>query len=361
MKKRSLMNKSLTQFIACVAILLIAATPLFYLLTKNYYAEDMIDLIEAMRQDKPVPAIDLEEDILHGIVIQFALIATVLGIAIVLTLRLISKRLWQPFDKTLEVMETFRLEKGEIPALPDSGIEEFSRLNDVLNRLMTDSLKSYRAQKEFTENASHELQTPLAVFQSKLDLLLQQPDLTGEQAVIIQDLYQMSGRLSGLNRNLLLLAKMENGQLGKSEVDVVAVLDELRPYFDNIADGLHLRIDFQTGSLMTRANRSLLESLLSNLVVNAVRHNRPDGEITITLNDEGLTVANTSDEAALDKNMIFGRFYRPSEKTGGNGLGLAIVKAICEYHRWNIAYAYRSGCHVFTVTFAEDAKKAGQV
>ena len=361
MKKRSLMNKSLTRFIICVAILLVAATPLFYLLTKNYYAEDVIDLIEAMRQDKPVPAIDLEEDILHGIVIQFALIATVLGIAIVLTLRLISKRLWQPFDKTLEVMETFRLENGVIPALPDSGIEEFSRLNDVLNRLMTDSLKSYRAQKEFTENASHELQTPLAVFQSKLDLLLQQPDLTGEQAVIIQDLYQMSGRLSGLNRNLLLLAKMENGQLGKSVVDVVAVLDELRPYFDNIADGLHLRIDLQTGSLMTSANRSLLESLLSNLVVNAVRHNRPDGEITITLNDEGLTVANTSDEAALDKNMIFGRFYRPSEKSGGNGLGLAIVKAICEYHRWNIAYAYRSGCHVFTVTFAEDAKKAGQV
>lgn len=354
MKKRSLMNKSLTRFIVCVAVLLVAATPLFYLLTKNYYAEDMIDIIEAMRQDRPVPAIDLEEDILHGIVIQFMLIAIVLGIAIVLTLRLISKRLWRPFDRTLQIMETFRLENGVIPALPDSGIEEFSRLNDVLNKLMTDSLNSYRAQKEFTENASHELQTPLAVFQSKLDLLLQQPDLTQEQATIIQDLYQMSGRLSGLNRNLLLLAKMENGQFGKSEVDVVSVLNELRPYFDNIADGLRLEIDLRVDSLIISANRSLLESLLSNLVVNAVRHNRPNGEITITLNSVSLTVANTSDEAALDKNMIFNRFYHLSEKSGGNGLGLAIVKAICEYHRWNVTYDYEDGQHLFTVKFSDD-------
>ena len=192
MKKKSLMYESLTRFIICVVILLMLATPLFYLLTKNFYAEDMIDVIEAVQQGKPVPAIDFEEDILHGIVIQFMLIATILGIAIVLTMRLISKRLWRPFDKTLTEIEAFKLENGMIPTLPNSGIEEFSRLNTVLNKLMSDSLNSYRTQKEFTENASHELQTPLAVFQSKLDILLQQPDITGEQAAIIQDLYQMN-------------------------------------------------------------------------------------------------------------------------------------------------------------------------
>ena len=166
MKKKSLMYESLTRFIICVAILLALATPLFYLLTKNFYAEDMIDIIEAVQQGKPVPAIDLEEDILHGIVIQFMLIVTILGVAIVLTMRLISKRLWLPFDKTLTAIEAFKLENGTIPALPNSGIKEFSRLNTVLNKLMADSLNSYRTQKEFTENASHELLTPLAVFQS---------------------------------------------------------------------------------------------------------------------------------------------------------------------------------------------------
>lgn len=104
------MYKSLTQFIVCVAILLLLATPLFYWLTKSFYAEDMIDIVEAVQQGKPVPALDLEEDILHGIMIQFALIVTVLGVAIVLMMRFISARLWQPFDKTLEAIEHFKLE-----------------------------------------------------------------------------------------------------------------------------------------------------------------------------------------------------------------------------------------------------------
>lgn len=230
MKKKSLMYKSLTQFIVCVAILLLLATPLFYWLTKSFYAEDIIDIIEAVQQGKPVPALDLEEDILHGIMIQFALIVTVLGVAIVLTMRFISGRLWQPFDKTLEAIEHFKLENGVCPQLAESDTKEFVRLNIALQRLMTDSLHSYRLQKEFTENASHELQTPLAVFQSKLDLLLQQPELTERQAAIIQDLYQMNSRLSRLNRNLLLLAKMENNQFSRTEsVDVITVINDLQP------------------------------------------------------------------------------------------------------------------------------------
>ena len=92
------------------------ATPLFYGLTKSFYAEDMIDIIEAVQVGKPIPSLDLEEDILHGIMIQFALITIVLGTAIVLMLRFISGRLWQPFDKTLEAIEHFKLENGTYPA-----------------------------------------------------------------------------------------------------------------------------------------------------------------------------------------------------------------------------------------------------
>lgn len=353
MKKKSLMYKSLTQFIVCVAILLLLATPLFYWLTKSFYAEDMIDIIEAVQQGKPVPALDLEEDILHGIMIQFALIVTVLGVAIVLTMRFISGRLWQPFDKTLEAIEHFKLETGVCPQLVESDTKEFARLNTALQRLMTDSLHSYRLQKEFTENASHELQTPLAVFQSKLDLLLQQPEITERQAAIIQDLYWMNSRLSRLNRNLLLLAKMENNQFSRTEsVDVITVIKELQPYLESLSGELVLKQNFSADSLPIKANRSLLESMVNNLVVNAVRHNKSDGEITVSLSDNRLTVSNTSDEAALDENLIFNRFYRPLEKAEGNGLGLAIVKAVCDYHGWKISYAYTDGKHEFTVIFS---------
>ena len=348
MKKKSLMYKSLTQFIVCVAILLLLATPLFYWLTKSFYAEDIIDIIEAVQQGKPVPALDLEEDILHGIMIQFALIVTVLGVAIVLTMRFISGRLWQPFDKTLEAIEHFKLENGVCPQLAESDTKEFVRLNIALQRLMTDSLHSYRLQKEFTENASHELQTPLAVF----DLLLQQPELTERQAAIIQDLYQMNSRLSRLNRNLLLLAKMENNQFSRTEsVDVITVIKDLQPYLESLSGGLILKQNFSTASLPIKANRSLLESMVNNLVVNAVRHNKTSGEITVFLSDNRLMVSNTSDDAALDADQIFNRFYRPSEKTTGNGLGLSIVKAVCDYHGWKILYAYADGKHQFVVIF----------
>lgn len=352
MKKRSLMYKSLAQFTACVGILLLLATPLFYWLTKNFYAEDMIDIIEAVQQGKPVPALDLEEDILHGIMIQFALIVSVLGAALVLTMRFISGRLWQPFEKTLKAIEGFRLENGVCPALEESSTKEFARLNAALERLMAGSLHSYRLQKEFTENASHELQTPLAVFQSKLDLLLQLPDLTEQQAGIVQDLYRMNGRLSRLSRNLLLLAKMENNQFCRTEtVDAVTVVRELLPYLESLAGGLALKQDFKASRLPLKANRALLESMVNNLFVNAVRHNRPGGEITLSLSGKQLTVSNTSDGAALDGELVFNRFYRPSEETAGNGLGLSIVKAVCDYHGWSVSYAYSEGKHAFSVTF----------
>lgn len=136
----------------------------------------------------------------------------------------------------------------------------------------------------------------MAVFQSKLDLLLQQPELTERQADIIQDLYQMNSRLSRLNRNLLLLAKMENNQFSRTEsVEVITVIKELQPYLESLSSELVLKQNFSADSLPIKANRSLLESMVNNLVVNAVRHNKTGGEITVSLSDDRLTVSNTSE------------------------------------------------------------------
>ncbi len=351
MKQRSLLRKSMTQFVTCICVLFVLAMPLFYWLTKNYYAEDMEDLVTAIQAGQSIPAPDLEKDIMVGIMIQYVLITAMLGIGVVLTMRIISRKLWLPFDKTLDGLETFSLENGNVPALPTSDVREFSRLNDSLNQLMHRSLDSYRAQKEFTENASHELQTPLAIFKSKLDILLQQQELTENQAKIIQDLYQTTARLSRLNRNLLLLAKIENAQFADSEnICLNTFIEEFLPSLESIADGLHIIKDFQHEIKIT-ANRPLMESMLNNLVVNAVRHNRTDGNITLSVKENALVVSNTSDELPLDATHIFNRFYRPSQNKQGNGLGLAIVKAVCDYHQWTITYAYAEGNHIFAVKF----------
>lgn len=350
--KKSLIRKTLTQFAFCVVVLLLLATPAFYWLTKSFYAEDMIDIIEAVNAGRSVPALDLEQDVLMGVMIQFVLIVIVFGAAMVLMMSVISRRLWTPFDRTLKLIEDFRLEKGSIPTLPDSDISEFARLNTALNSLMTNSLNSYRVQKEFTENASHELQTPLAVFQSKLDLLMQQPSITEQQAEIIQDLYQSTMRLSRIDRNLLLLAKMENKQFVRDEqVDIVAELRSLLPSLEALTADISLSLHTDVDSLLINANRALLESMVNNLVVNAIRHNKTGGTVDIIIASRSLTVSNTSDEGPLDTKLIFKRFYHTTSQQQGNGLGLAIVKSVCQYHGWIISYEYHEHRHKFKVGF----------
>ncbi len=349
---RSLSRKMLTQFVACTAALLLLATPLFYYLTKWFYAEDLIDLFDSVRMGLPIPSLDLEEDIVEGMTIQIAFIMLLLLVAIAVTLRFIASRLWKPFDETLRRLEAFRLEEGRVPDLPRTDVKEFDRLNRVLRTLMGNSVASYRSQREFTENASHELQTPLAVFQTKLDLLLQEPGLTQRQADLIQGLYDVSSRLARLNRNLLLLAKIDNRQFEQMEdIPLAGFLRAQMPFLKTVAGDISIYQAFDDSPLVVRANRTLLECLVNNLVVNAVRHNRPDGMLAITVVGRRLTVSNTSDEPALDERHIFNRFYRPQGSSKGNGLGLSIVKAICDYHGWRVAYRYDRPTHCFTVTF----------
>lgn len=356
MKTKSLLYKTLTQFITCTAVLLILSTPLFYWLTKVYYAEDLIEVIDNIKKGLPIPDLDIEEDIMQGIMIQFGLIIVILGIAIALTLTFITKNTWRPFDQTLKLTENFKLAKGEVPMYPNSDIAEFARLVTTLKRLINNNIQVYRSQKEFTENASHELQTPLAIFRSKVDLLMQQPNLTQKQAEIIQDLYKTISRLSLLNRNLLLLARIDNKQYADSEeTDVVAEINHIIPDLEALADGIKITKEFTPPQLKVFANKTLLESMINNLVVNAVRHNVPGGNIFITITDECLSVANSAQkDEPLDGVNIFNRFYRQANNGKGNGLGLAIVKAICEYHGWDVSYSYRDKKHVFTIKFNKD-------
>lgn len=351
-KTVSLLQKTMKQFICCIAVLFALAAPAFYYLTKNYYAEDMEKLVRYVQAGKGIPAFDLEEDTMQGIMLQYILITALLGIGVVLTMRFVSQKLWTPFDQTLKNIDSFQLEKNVVPDLPQSDIKEFKQLNDALTKLMSKNIESYKSQKEFTENASHELQTPLAIFQAKLELLMQQPKLTGEQAEIIQDLFQMTFRLSHLNRNLLLLAKIDNKQFDtKVPVCIGHFIDSLLPSLESISGELHIKRVYSEKPVYIEANSTLLESMISNLIVNAVRHSSPDGTITIRIDSNSLAISNTSDEPAISTSHIFNRFYRPAQSKGGNGLGLAIVKAICDYHGWNIEYKFKSGLHSFNVNF----------
>lgn len=350
MKKTSLIHTLMARFTLCMLVLIVLSAPLFYLIVTGYYTEDLREAAAAARMS-PVD-LDLEEDTVMGLVFQILAMVCILGLSVLFIVRMLPKKLWKPFYQTLHTLSQFRVEDGREPKFEPCHTKEFAELNETLTRILSHSVRSYQIKKQFTENASHELQTPLAIMQGKLDLLLQDADLTDRQAQLMEDVYHEVRHMSQLSRNLLLLARIENAQYKKQETVCLAdKLQQLLPSLQLLADGITIRTDFDDSRLTLTCNEVLLEAALNNLVVNAVRHNRPQGEIVLRLKGNRFDIANTSDEPPLDPEHIFKRFYQKGSGCKGNGLGLSIVKSICDYHNWTITYRYEDKSHCFTIAF----------
>lgn len=350
---KTLLAKTRTKFISCMIIVFVLTTPLFYLITKNYYAEDMKDIIESVEQGHGIPTLDLERDIMKGVMLQFLLVSAAAGLAYYLAARFAMRSLWHPFDDTLRKTEQFNLAQGDIPHFAHTDVSEFDRLNRSLTRLMEKDRETFRIQKEFSENASHEQQTPLAVMRGQLDLLMQE-ELSERQMQIVADLYRMTTRLSRLNRNLLLLAKIDNAQYEAQEtVDLAEVLADALPSYDMLRGEVAIKVDDRRSRpAVIRANAFLLDSMLKNLIVNAIRHTASGQAVDILLENGSLTVSNPStDNTPLDCGTLFRRFAGAGKPRTGNGLGLSIVKAICDFHDWTVSYQFIGGAHHFIVTF----------
>lgn len=269
---------------------------------------------------------------------------------LILLNRNLSKALWQPFYQILEKIRGFSLEKGQKITFDDTGISEFNELNESLDRLIKGNINVYQEQKEFTENVSHELQTPLAIVQSKLDLLLQDRELTTEQYNIINDAQAALGRSARINKTLLLFARIGNGQFtDKEPVNLEELVHSNLDLLTDFVKEKHLHAE--TEALTVTANRLLVEMMVANLLLNAIRHSAADANINITLDNGTLKVAN-SGSAPLEQKNLFRRFMRAASQTPGTGLGLALVREICQRYRWEITYHFEDGMHVFRVAFS---------
>ena len=262
------------------------------------------------------------------------------------------RRFMRPLQALLAWLGAYRIGGRNRPMPPQTDIDEFRQLGEAMERSFRRSEQAYEQQKLFTANASHEMQTPLAVIQSRLEMLLDDGGLTERQmGDVVKTLHTLQA-LARTNRSLLLLCKIDNGQFTDARpVSMKATIGRLLA--DMQAVYAHKRIAVTTsadGDMTLTMDPSLASTLASNLLKNAFVHTCSGGSIAIGITPGAVTIANTGHDGPLDAQRIFERFYHSPQKASSTGLGLAIVKAICRLYGLGIAYSFEDDRHVFTLT-----------
>ncbi|HEX7457951.1 MAG TPA: HAMP domain-containing sensor histidine kinase, partial [Ginsengibacter sp.] len=267
--------------------------------------------------------------------------------------RFVLSKLWKPFNSTLQQIKQFNVSGKNDVSLEPTNINEFTELNAAVNSMTQKAIRDYNEIKSFTENASHEIQTPLAIIRSKLELLSQGESLKEEQMNAIQSISETTNRLSKLNQSLILLTKIDNRQFRETEEVNMSLL--LLQHLNNYEELFHAKDisitkNINEGVLITM-NETLAEILIVNLLVNAIKHNIEKGSIAIELNKNHLSIANTGKILNVNPAIYFERFKKESASNDSMGLGLSIVKKICETYGFNIHYTYEKMLHILVVNF----------
>jgi len=293
------------------------------------------------------------EDLVQLIVLLTLSIVVLLLIVLFLINRFVLNKLWLPFNNTLSELKQFNLSNKRPIQLEASDINEFKELNKAVTAMSNSVLKDYEALKSFTENASHEIQTPLAVIQSKLELLMQSENFTEQQMQYTQHIQAETSRLSRLNQSLLLLTKIDNRQFEHTaKVDIAKIVDRQLNNFEELiaAKGISLTKTVEN-SCIVLMNEIMAEVLVTNLIINAIKHNLDNGTITIIVNKNVLTVSNTGPALGGNPSEMFERFKKDKVNSESLGLGLSIVKKITEQYGFKAQYDHANPIHSVSIKF----------
>jgi signal transduction histidine kinase len=291
---------------------------------------------------------DLKESIFYLLIGLFV----ILFVIILLINIWVFHRSMKPFYQLLEWLEHYRLGKNNEKLSIETHTTEFRKLNEAVSRYVAHSEEVFEKQKQFIGNASHELQTPLAICQNRLEMLLEDETLGEQQMSEIMKTYQTLEYLSKLNKSLLLLSKIDNHQF--SEEKEACLNEVLHRYMDDYQEvyayrDITLTVE-EEGELYWNMNETLAVVLITNLLKNAFVHNINKGSIRIVISSSGIRFGNTASGSALDASRVFDRFYQGSKKKeGSTGLGLAIVDAVCRHSSLKIRYRFEEDMHWFEV------------
>jgi signal transduction histidine kinase len=259
--------------------------------------------------------------------------------------------LWKPFYDLLHQIKGFNISEEKNFQLANKRVDEFVELSTAVNSMSARVRSDYQNLKHFTDNASHEMLTPLAVITSKLDTLIQHERLPPEIYEQIEDIYAATGKLSRLNQTLLLLTKIENKLIDDNEpIEMGTLIAEKVKQFQELISAKHINLAESLYEKNIIVSKYLIDILLNNLMSNAIRHNIDYGEMLIAMDQGRLVFQNTGLPIPLNEENIFERFKK-GNKSEGTGLGLTLVKNICNLYDWEISYGYKDGWHIFQITF----------
>lgn len=290
-----------------------------------------------------------EDDLLETVALALIALYVVLLLTIITVNNVVLRRLWKPFQTMLAQLKAFRLGTArELPPVP-TRTSEFNELHAAANVLVRRAADAFDEQRAFTANAAHELQTPLAIAINKLELLAEQGGSEEERMQALGETIAVLERLTRLNKSLLLLARIENRQFPEErEVSFATIAKEVMDEFADLAEHRSVALHFEaSGDLLRSMDPALARTLVTNLLKNAIVHNRPGGSVAVQVEQGCLMVRNTGDQD-LDAQRIFTRFHKETTADGGTGLGLAIAMAIAELYGMKLEYHFDGG-HCFSL------------
>lgn len=267
----------------------------------------------------------------------------------------IQRSLWTPFYSILDRIRSFQLNSCDVVEPEPTEIDEFREMGESVSQMTERIRRDYEHLKEFTENASHELQTPLAVVRSKLERVFSHPDLTEEQASLMGEAYEAASRMERINKALLLLARIDNRQYHETEnVNITVLLNkELKLVGDRLElHNIQTEVDHSDNQII-HMNGYLAEVMVRNLVANAIKHNNDGGSIRISLNQKKLSISNTGPAPTVEPRRLFERFTKANPASPSLGLGLSIVKSVCDFSNFGLNYIFTDGWHTIEVTFGK--------
>ncbi len=298
-----------------------------------------------------VPTIDkhdLKEALLQLILLLYGGIILAFGLISLITV----KRTMSPLKRLQLWMDNYKPGQKNDKLNITTPIHEFSHLNSSVSQLIERSESYEEKQQLFISNASHEMQTPLAISTGRLESLLEDDSLSEEQLEeIFKTLSTLRG-LSHLNKSLLMLSRIDNGQYADDkDIDFTEMAALHLPDYKDFFKSKEIKTEVKSiAPFKLRMDEHLAKMLLTNLLKNAFVHTEEHDRIIITSDSKSLTISNSAANGALDANKIFIPFYHTAGKKSSTGLGLPLAMAVCRRYKLDLSYSHSDGMHNFRIS-----------